>query len=307
MNIQLSRNKTLQFNRGLTDFIKFLSCLMIALHHFSQIRSVEGASNVVYFLFATQGGYLGVAIFFFLSGYGLMKSEQAKHLSVPSFFKKRLMKTYLPAVLVSALWAGYNVIGEGKYDISLLKGILWLFNDEVLWFVRTIIWLYVFFAIYNIIIKYRLLALSLISIIAVWWTNLSLVHGGSVFMFFVGVNIAEHGDAWWQLARKRYVWGVCLIGVIAVCAMFHTNMFVIHLMFDVVFILAFIFFSAFHNIEINNYPHWLSACSYDIYLVHNKALMILRPLYTVLPLLQFLSLTILFTIIFYNLRKFLKI
>ena len=21
-------------------------------------------------------------------------------------------------------------------------------------------------------------------------------------MFFVGVNIAEHGDAWWQLARK---------------------------------------------------------------------------------------------------------
>lgn len=126
-------------------------------------------------------------------------------------------------------------------------------------------------------------------------------------MFFVGVNIAEHGDAWWQLARKRYVWGVCLIGVIAVCAMFHTNMFVIHLMFDVVFILAFIFFSAFYNIEINNYPHWLFACSYDIYLVHNKALMILRPLYTVLPLLPFLSLTILFTIIFYNLRKFLKI
>lgn len=198
-------------------------------------------------------------------------------------------------------------MGGGKYDISLLKGIFWQFNDEVLWFVRTIIWLYVFFAIYNIIIKYRLLALSLISIIAVWWTNSSLVHGGSVFMFFVGVNIAEHGDAWWQLARKRYVWGVCLIGVIAVCAMFHTNMFVIHLMFDVVFILAFIFFSAFYNIEINNYPHWLSACSYDIYLVHNKALMILRPLYTVLPLLQFLSLTMLITIIFYNLRKFLKL
>ena len=113
MNIQLSRNNTLQFNRGLTDIIKFLSCLMIALHHFSQIRGVEGASNVIYFLFATQGGYLGVAIFFFLSGYGLMKSEQSKHLTIPAFFKKRLIKTYLPAVLVSALWAAYNVIGGG--------------------------------------------------------------------------------------------------------------------------------------------------------------------------------------------------
>lgn len=307
MIIQLSRNKTLQFNRGLTDIIKFLSCLMIALHHFSQIRGVEGASNIVYFLFATQGGYLGVAIFFFLSGYGLMKSEQSKHLTISAFLKKRLIKTYLPAVLVSALWAGYNVIGGDKYDISLLKGIFWQFNDEVLWFVRTIIWLYLFFAIYNNIAKFKLLALPVISIIAVWWTNSGLVHGGSVLMFFVGVSIAEHGNYWWQIARKPISWAICSIVVIALCVVFRSNMFVIHLMFDIVFIFAFIIFSAFYNIDIQNYPHWLSTCSYDIYLVHNKALMILRPLYTILPLLHFLILTSLFTIIFYNLRKFLKL
>lgn len=80
----------MQFDRGLTDFIKFLSCIMIALHHFSQIRGVQGASNIFYFLFATQGGYLGVAIFFFLSGYGLMKSEMSKHLSIPVFLENNL-------------------------------------------------------------------------------------------------------------------------------------------------------------------------------------------------------------------------
>lgn len=177
----------------------------------------------------------------------------------------------------------------------------------MLWFVRTIIWLYLFFAIYNKIAKFRLVALPVISIIAVWWTNSGLVHGSSVLLFFVGVSIAEHGNYWWQLARKRIIWAVCSIVVIALCIVFRSNMFVIHLMFDIVFIIAFIIISAFYSIDIRNYPHWLSACSYDIYLVHNKALMILRPLYTVLPLLQFLSLTILFTIIFYNLRKFLKL
>ena len=189
LNIQINRNNTssITFDRGFTDFIKFASCVMIALHHFSQIRCVEGASNVFYFALSTQGGYLGVAIFFFLSGYGLMKSEQSRHLSPLAFLKRRMAKTYLPAVLVSLIWAIFMVFVHGKaIDINLLRGVVWNFNDEVLWFVRAIICLYLLFLVYCHITRYKHLVLIALGIIAVWWTGTGLVHGASVFMFLGG-------------------------------------------------------------------------------------------------------------------------
>lgn len=111
--IEKNTSNAITFDRNLTDIVKFLSCLMITLHHYSQGMVVAGSHNPIYQLFSTQGGWLGVAIFFFLSGYGLMKSDMKHHLEPLPFFKKRLMKTYLPAVLVSLLWGGYLQIRGG--------------------------------------------------------------------------------------------------------------------------------------------------------------------------------------------------
>ena len=104
--ISVNQSSEICFEKNLTDLIKFLSCLMIALHHYSQGMVVAGTHNPIYQLFSTQGGWLGVAIFFFLSGYGLMKSDMKNHLDPIPFFKKRILKTYFPAVLVSVIWGG---------------------------------------------------------------------------------------------------------------------------------------------------------------------------------------------------------
>lgn len=117
----MTNEKHISLSRNLTDLVKFLSCLMIALHHYSQGMVVAGSHNPIYQIFSTQGGWLGVAIFFFLSGYGLMKSDMKHHLKPLPFFKKRLMKTYLPAVLVSLLWGGYLLIRGGKNWTSNLS------------------------------------------------------------------------------------------------------------------------------------------------------------------------------------------
>lgn len=56
-----------ELDRGFTDLLKFLSCILIALHHYSQYAiGCGGLYNHLYYLFAWQGGYIGVAIFFFL-------------------------------------------------------------------------------------------------------------------------------------------------------------------------------------------------------------------------------------------------
>jgi peptidoglycan/LPS O-acetylase OafA/YrhL len=79
---------------------------------------VLGTDNLFYKVLSTQGGYLGVAVFFFLSGFGLMESDIKRHLTLFQFLKKRLSKIYLPAVLVTAIWLPICCLAL-KHDLSI--------------------------------------------------------------------------------------------------------------------------------------------------------------------------------------------
>ena len=95
-----------------------------------------------------------VAVFFFLSGFGLMESEQKAHLDLKSFVRRRLMKIYLPVVLVSCLWLSLlyalpSVAEHQKWGVfhwrTALYEILWNFSDPVMWYIRVLIFLYIAF------------------------------------------------------------------------------------------------------------------------------------------------------------------
>lgn len=95
----------LQLTKNTSNVLKVIAALMVMLHHYSQYVCANNVSDsLIYKLLSTQGGYLGVAIFFFLSGYGLMESEVKSHLNLLQFFKKRFFKIYIPVILVSAIW-----------------------------------------------------------------------------------------------------------------------------------------------------------------------------------------------------------
>ena len=98
-------------DRALTDVVKMLSCVMIAIHHYANYAiSTEYSDCIILRLFSTQGGYLGVALFFFLSGYGLMKSESKHHLGFNAFVVKRFGKVFLPVLLVTLFWLPIYVL-----------------------------------------------------------------------------------------------------------------------------------------------------------------------------------------------------
>lgn len=108
----ISKYKTaeegLYIERSLTDVIKMLSCLMVAIHHYSGYAISTGyENNIILQAFSTQGGYFGIALFFFLSGYGLMKSDQKTHLGAKAFFTKRMGKVFLPVLLITTIWLPY--------------------------------------------------------------------------------------------------------------------------------------------------------------------------------------------------------
>lgn len=311
--ITIFRNKSnkIVLDQNVTNLIKFLSSVMIALHHYSQYMVKEGTHNPIYQMLSTQGGWLGVAIFFFLSGYGLMKSDLKNHQSPICFFKKRFQKVYIPAVVISIVW---GVFLQYKYQSNIVIGdVLWQFNDGVFWFVRAVVCLYLIFYIYivvrkYIVEKYRFLLLITIAIIST--SALFLmgivpypVHASSVLLFFLGVLLAEYPDLFVNLIQKKF-WVVFILAFIFVLTLlFRHNHQIVHCTVNyMITIIAITFFSLF-EVKISNMPIWIGGCSYDIYLVHNKAKMLLLSYMNFAPLWSFLALTMFFAFLYYNFRK----
>lgn len=311
--ISVNQSSEICFEKNLTDLIKFLSCLMIALHHYSQGMVVAGTHNPIYQLFSTQGGWLGVAIFFFLSGYGLMKSDMKHHQGPIQFFKKRFMKTYLPAVLISVIWGVYLLIWGGQiFDAQWILSLLWNFNDEVLWFVRTILKLYVAFSVYVCIAsvslkRFKPIYFIVIAAITVWWVDAGFVHSSSVLLFFIGMSIAEYDEWYFRFIRNYYSPIALLCTIVVLMIVFRHDAAWIHLLVNYFLIASGVIVIAVFTIKVPSLPKWIGGVSYDVYLVHNKTLMLLRPAYAIVPLWEFVGLTALFTILFYNLRKLTKL
>lgn len=311
--VLINKPSKICFDKNLTDLIKFSACLMIALHHYSQGMVVAGTHNLIYQLFSTQGGWLGVAIFFFLSGYGLMKSDMKNHLAPISFFRKRLMKTYLPAVLVSAIWGGYLLIWGGQmFDVHWILGLFGNYNDEVLWFVRAIVKMYVAFYGYVYIASvlpkwFKPFCYIGIAVIAIWWVDIGFVHGSSVLLFFIGMSIAEYDEWFFRMIRKVYPPAAILCVIVALMIVFRRDAEWIHLLINYFLIASGVIVIAIFTIKVPSLPKWIGGASYDVYLVHNKTLILLRPAYAIVPLWEYVGLTALFTIIFYNLRKLAKL
>lgn len=84
--------KNFAIDRGFSDALKVLAALLVMTSHYMNIKATMGQPlNAIEWLIRSQGGNIGVAVFFFLSGYGLMMSEMKSHLS----FKKYLRRRYL--------------------------------------------------------------------------------------------------------------------------------------------------------------------------------------------------------------------
>lgn len=100
-------NNTRHFNisRSVSDFLKIISALLVMFSHYFNLKAQSGLElNAFEWCIRSQGGNVGVAVFFFLSGYGLMSSEMKSHLSAMQFLKRRFCKIYFPVLLITAIW-----------------------------------------------------------------------------------------------------------------------------------------------------------------------------------------------------------
>ena len=104
---------------------------------------------------------------------------------------------------------------------------------------------------------------------------------------------------WFPIVLYCIMLGICYWG--------RHDMMTFHIMFNYIFILPILVFFAYFRITMPKIPSWMGGTSFDVYLVHNKVLMSLRYFLGAVPLWAFAVVTLIATIIFYGLRKHLKI
>lgn len=98
-------------DKNTTNLIKFACCILIFFHHYYILED-----------FACTWGRIACAIFFFLSSYGICKSQEKNNYTLLTFCKKRLTRIFIPYVLVNLLAIiGVSFLQKGVLAIPLFQ------------------------------------------------------------------------------------------------------------------------------------------------------------------------------------------
>ncbi|MBP3870618.1 MAG: hypothetical protein J6E46_06555, partial [Faecalicoccus sp.] len=124
-NVLLTRNDSL--------ILKGYFSLVIICHHLAQ--RIEAGS--LFQLAFNDAGYIAVAVYFFITGYGIMKSYQSKPEYADHFLKNHMKSVIVPALIAICFhWLSYAIQKDG-YTISDFFGQFFMNtrSTSFLWYV----------------------------------------------------------------------------------------------------------------------------------------------------------------------------
>ena len=187
--------KKLEFNDDFASLeamksLRGFAAIGVLLHHISQEDIFQ--NNKVLSPFVGAGAYF-VAVFFFCSGYGLIKSLNSKQDYLKGFIKNRIVKAIVLPFYVNVIIYGVLMLVSG---IKLPKE-RWIFNflgltmmNEYAWFPIVLALLYLVFYLCFRFIKYRPVCFALIL----------------VFIIGLGIGFCYNGHfAWWYGAKNWWL------------------------------------------------------------------------------------------------------
>jgi probable poly-beta-1,6-N-acetyl-D-glucosamine export protein len=177
------------FNQNFTNSLRGLAIVWVILHHLS--RQILQKPLQMEFFF---DGYVSVALFLVLSGFGLSESLKKKNLDL--FFYKKLLRIYLPFLIVNIMilllhFFVQNKTFEKPEFYEFLFGLKLL--DSNLWYIKYILFCYVQFFVLTKLIPDRntkILVYLITAIVSVVFGNL-INAKYTAFAFGFGVFLSE--------------------------------------------------------------------------------------------------------------------
>ncbi len=254
---------------------------MILIHHFSQ--QLFDASHLLPFKYI---GVFAVALFFFLSSYGMTMSLMKNPDYLKTFLFKRLIKIYVPYVIVNTLTILIMVL---FYDASytVLDTLLFVSGikliDASLWFVHRILIYYLVFYMSFKLFNRKTALISLFLFTAVYCVICYKLGRGlwefrTAFLFPLGIFFALNHKRIFSVITRNYS-KIVVIGTLCVLSSlylyYHNDAFplltsALASLFLVLYIPLLLM-----KVNISSKPFsFLGKISYEIYLVHMKVLVI---------------------------------
>lgn len=271
-------------NRDFTFIIKLFCCLLVGLHHFARIKvEQQGSTNIIYILLASQGGNVGVGLFFFLSGYGLMESFNIRRLSFREILIKRFWRLFWPLLIINIIF----LFGIKFFDNESIKNIEFSLEniinfkkvDGVLWFIEVLCMCYIIFYASMSLRKYQNIALyggGVILIVFYVLTRYELHwHYTNIPMFFLGVAYSQLRN---KLASHIKITSSLFL-ILGISVITVIGWFVLHTMWArlgvcLITVLSIILFNHFYTFLIDKNKA-VKDFTYEYYLTHNKLLMVI--------------------------------
>ena len=265
-----------------TKSLKGLLALLIIFHHISQkITTGENFSNFEY-----MGRYI-VALFFFLSGYGLYFQYSNNATYMENFLKKRLVRIFIPFFIFIVIYVIYRATLGEVVNVDFFLS-FWKDHSNIIyngWFINSIIVLYVIFYVSFMnkdskISEYKLVFLTLVYI---FWKAYQ-DHGDweyvSIMAFLLGVFWMKNRVSIDKLLEKNYF--IFLVSFSILMYVFHyyedimknigiTNKYVYYgivgNLCTMVFVVYFLLLTNKLNFS-NKYLDFLGDISFEIYMIH---------------------------------------
>ncbi len=215
--IKISFKHTNYLSLDNSTYIRGLLCLLIFLNHFSSWFDNQG---VVFYLFSHLGSFV-VGIFFFLSGFGLMKAypEEIKI----TFLIKRFLKLFIPywlcELVYSAISLCFNI--PLQVDVSLKNIVLSAIRmSEIVensWYVSASLVLYIAFFIAKKVLPRCKTSLKITVLLLVFSLASHCGYWTTFFAFPLGVLFCEKEKEINSLKNGRKI--VCAVISLLLCCM----------------------------------------------------------------------------------------
>lgn len=305
----------------ISNLIKLIACIVIALHHYSQWGLDKGfLSGPIYSVLRSVGGDLSVTLFFLLSGYGLMASETKKHLGFMEFMKKRLWRLLKPFWIANTIFVVIywllntpNVATE-SWQNAILSCLGIVPFDGTMWFVKVLLIFYLFFAVAAQVKDKTVLIMSVFTLAFIAhsiYDGVGSFYWSSTFAFPAGMALFKYKDTLFQLARKIYM---PIVAVVAYSVLLYGLVFYLHLdnaiwhqlnnILIVVLLVVIVSHLPSDCMSSFKLPKWLDAY-YEMYLAHPKILYLMYFSFgTFLPLPLYLGVSILSAIALHFIASF---
>ena len=265
-----------------TKSLKGLLALLIIFHHISQkVTTGENFSNFEY-----MGRYI-VALFFFLSGYGLYFQYSNNVNYMKNFLRKRLVRIFIPFYVFIVIYVIYRATLGEVINMDFFLS-FWKDHSNIIyngWFVNSIIVLSVIFYISFVRnnSKTSFYTLTVLTLVYIFW-KVYQDHGDweyvSMMAFLLGIFWMKNRVSIDKIIEKNYFISLVLFSVLMYIFRHYevimenigiTNKYVYYGIVGnictMVFVVYFLLLTNKLNFS-NKYLDFLGDISFEIYMIH---------------------------------------